>query len=104
MNNFKSFLASAALAVSTLGFVAVSAPAQACTNCGLKLNGVETNGLKLNGPTFNGFKINGLSLNGPFFNGIKWNGPILQGTESGTAQSGRFLAITLPSGETVTLR
>lgn len=83
---FKTFLVSAALAASTLGFVAVSGPAHACATCGgIKLNGTVANGLNWNGITWNGMKVNGIQFNGAQQTGNR--------NEAATV---RVLAVTLP--------
>lgn len=110
MRNFKSFAASALTAIATLSSITVSSPAQACSFCnGTKLNGIELNGLQLNGPVIQGPVLNGpvvqgislqgVSLQGITLQGISLNGPATKGT-----QAGQYLAVTLPSGETVSLR
>lgn len=103
MRILKPLIASAVLAASTLGFVATSAPAQACGYCG---GGIKLNGLSLNGMRFNGIRLNGVRLNGVTWNGLQWNGLQLNGAElagmlgSRTAeaptQAGQVVAVTLP--------
>lgn len=114
MRNFKSFTATALTAIAALGFVALSAPAQACTNCGLKLNGLTFNGpvlqgVTLNGPVIQGISLQGVTLNGPIlqgitFNGIRLNSIKFNGLATTGTRAGQYLAVTLPSGETVSLR
>lgn len=115
MRNFKSFTATALTAIATLGFVALSAPAQACLSCnGLKLNGLTFNGpvlqgVTLNGPVIQGISLQGVTLNGPIlqgiaFNGIRLNSIKFNGLATTGTQAGQYLAVTLPSGETVSLR
>ena len=88
MNTFQSFIVSAAVAASTLGFVALSTSAQA---------GISTCGAWRCG--YNGIDLNGLSWNGAVLNGIS-----MQGTALGGVHAGGAIAVTLPSGETVSLR
>lgn len=108
MNLVRSFIVSAALASSTLGLVAMSTSAQAgistcgawrCGYNGIELNGLNWNGIGLNDIKWNGISLNGYSLNGPTLNGISMQGTALNG-----AQAGEAVAVTLPSGETLSLR
>ena len=86
MSILKTFLVSAGLAVSTLGFVALSTPAHACVSCA----GIKFNGIDLNGISWNGVRLNGVRLNGLQFNGAQRTGT---GNEPATT---RVLAVTLP--------
>lgn len=104
MTTFKSFSFSA-LAATTLIFAALSMPAQA----GFRINGPVLQGPILQGPILQGVTLQGISLQGISLQGISLQGITLQGirlngqTTTGT-QAGKYLAVTLPSGETVSLR
>lgn len=90
MRPLKSVLASTLAAAATLGFVAMSTPANACAFCGIKLNGTEMNGLNWNGLNWNGLIWNGMRINGIQFNGAQQTGT------SNEAATVRVLAVTLP--------
>ncbi|TDU28658.1 hypothetical protein DFR24_3033 [Panacagrimonas perspica] len=100
MKSFKSLVVSTLTAASTLMAVAVSTPAQACPLCGgVRLNGIELNGLRVNGPIFQGVTLQGPVLQGPII-----QGPLLQSPVANGAHVGAFVAVTLPSGETIAVR
>jgi len=133
MKTFKSFAVSTFAAASTLMFVALSTPAQACTNCTIRVNGPVFNGPVLNGPVLNGPVLNGPVLNGPVLNGPVLQGPVLQGpvlqgpvlngpvlngptvqgpqfqaplpksATTAATRPAKFLAVTLPNGQTLPL-
>ncbi|MDB5972949.1 MAG: hypothetical protein JWQ90_5399 [Hydrocarboniphaga sp.] len=63
---------------------ALSAPAQACLSCGIKLNGIS----------LNGFSLNGIGLQGL---------PVLGFIDS-CVPAGRPTAVTLPGGARLALR
>ncbi|WP_273453622.1 pentapeptide repeat-containing protein [Nevskia ramosa] len=105
MTTFKPFSLSALAAASTLVVAALSMPTQA----GVRLNGPVLQGPILQGVTLQGVTLQGISLQGITLQGITLQGITLQGillngqTTTGT-QAGKYLAVTLPSGETVSLR
>lgn len=114
MKTFKSVALSTFAAVATLMATAVSVPAQACTNCTIRLNGPVLNGpviqgISLQGPVLQGPILQGISLQGPVLQGPIIQGPIvqgpmLQGPAATGAHVGRYVAVTLPSGETIPVR
>lgn len=73
-----------AAAVLTTVATITTAPAHACINCGVKLNGVSFNGISLQGRTFNGLQFNGVQ-----FNGAKRN----VGGEQSVGLNGKVIAI-----------
>ncbi len=76
--------------LAAIGAVLAASPASASiTNNGIGLNGLKLNGLKLNGLKMNGLKMNGLKMNG---------------TGSVAVTETAVHAITLPSGQRLTLR
>lgn len=95
MTTFKSFSLSALVAASTLVVAALSMPAHA----GIRLNGPVLQGPILQGITLQGISLQGISLQGITLQGIQLNGQTTTDT-----QAGKYLAVTLPSGETVSLR
>lgn len=82
MKTVRSLLASAIAAAATLGFVALSTPAQADRE--LVVQGVSTQGVSMQGVSMQGVTLPGISI---------------QGTRANGAQSGRIAAVSLPSGE-----
>lgn len=74
-------------------------PAQACAGCTIRLNGPVLNGPVLQGPV-----IQGPVLQGPILQGISLQGVSLQGPVATGAHVGKFIAVTLPSGETIKVR
>ena len=116
MKTFKSFIASAAIAISTLGFVAVSAPAHAfpgvvIIGAGGGHNGVSLQGISLQGVSLQGISLQGVTLQGVTLQGVRLNGMRVNGTELlGAAkpkpfvQTGRVLAVALPGGEMVRVK
>ncbi len=99
MTTFKSFSFSA-LAATTLVFAALSMPAQA----GFRINGPVLQGPILQGPVIQGVTLQGISLQGISLQGITLQGIRLNGQTTTGTQAGKYLAVTLPSGETVSLR
>ena len=103
--NFKSLFSSAVFAAGTLGFALLSAPAHADLRWnGPLLQGISLNGISLNGPVLQGIRLNGPILQGIQANGVRLNGPVFQGTTTTGAQTGRIVAVSLPSGEVIDLR
>ena len=119
MKILKSFSLSVLTAASTLIFVAVSTPAQACGGCTIRVNGPVLNGPVLQGPvlqgpvlqgpvlqgiSLQGISLQGISLQGISLQGVSLQGVSLQGPVATGAHVGKFIAVTLPSGETIKVR
>lgn len=101
MTTSKSFSLSALAAASTLAFAVLSMPAEA----GLRQkNGIQFNGPVLQGVSLQGITLQGISLQGISLQGVQFNGMKINGTQFTGAKAAQYLAVTLPSGETVSLR
>ncbi len=120
MKTFKSLVLSVVTAATTLGFVAISAPAQACVGCGgIKLNGPALNGPVIQGPVIQGPVIQGPVIQGPVIQGPILQGPVLQGAalngmaardaqlqaaSTGPVRIGQPVAVTLAGGRMVRVK
>lgn len=87
-----------------LSLIAAAALASPAAHADIKWNGPLLQGPILQGPILQGPGLNGPTLNGPVFQGISLQGTSLNGRASTDGDSGaRFVAVTLPSGETINL-
>lgn len=103
--NFRSRFTSSVFAAGALGFAVLSAPAHADLRWnGPLLQGISLQGISLNGPVLQGISLNGPILQGIQANGVRLNGPVFQGRQTTGAQTGRIVAVSLPSGEVIDLR
>lgn len=100
MNTSKTFPGSLLGTAGILASLLMTAPAHA----GLNWNGPVLQGPIFQGPMLQGPILQGPVLQGPVFQGISMQGISLNGRTATDAKVGRFVAVTLPSGETIPLR